>query len=226
MGLLVIARHGNTFEKGETPLYVGSKTNLPLTVEGLKQAEVLARDLQRQNLIPRSFYSGNLSRQLQTAQVVASIVNQSPDGDSSNQVQICDQLNEFDLGSWEGLQKGEIEARWPESLSQWETQGVWPTEVFPEQKDDRIEGLIHWLKLISLVPNDLQPVFAVTSNGVLRMLYSLLSPAWLAQSSQGLAGLSKVGTGCYCLLAHEDKAISSRWEILRWNVRPKEVPEN
>ncbi len=43
MTRLVIVRHGNTFEAGETPRRIGARTDLPLTAAGLEQAEALGR---------------------------------------------------------------------------------------------------------------------------------------------------------------------------------------
>ena len=34
---LIVVRHGNTFNKGDTILRVGSKTDLPLTATGVQQ---------------------------------------------------------------------------------------------------------------------------------------------------------------------------------------------
>ena len=31
---LILARHGNTFEAGETPVWVGAREDLPLTARG------------------------------------------------------------------------------------------------------------------------------------------------------------------------------------------------
>ena len=41
MTQLLIVRHGNTFETGETPRRVGLRTDLPLSSSGRKQANAL-----------------------------------------------------------------------------------------------------------------------------------------------------------------------------------------
>jgi probable phosphoglycerate mutase len=44
--LLLLARHGNTFEAGEMAIWVGARTDLPLTARGREQAHALAARLQ------------------------------------------------------------------------------------------------------------------------------------------------------------------------------------
>jgi broad specificity phosphatase PhoE len=43
MTRIVIVRHGNTFEAGETPRRIGARTDLPLTADGQAQADALGR---------------------------------------------------------------------------------------------------------------------------------------------------------------------------------------
>ncbi|HAO37083.1 MAG TPA: histidine phosphatase family protein, partial [Hyphomonas sp.] len=38
MARLIIVRHGNTFDKGDTVTRVGGRTDLPLSASGLAQA--------------------------------------------------------------------------------------------------------------------------------------------------------------------------------------------
>ena len=44
--LLLLARHGNTFEKGDKVVWVGARTDIPLTAKGRDQAAALAAGLQ------------------------------------------------------------------------------------------------------------------------------------------------------------------------------------
>ena len=41
MTTLIIARHGNTFDKGDIPTRVGARTDLPLVEKGRAQAKAL-----------------------------------------------------------------------------------------------------------------------------------------------------------------------------------------
>ena len=43
--LLLLARHGNTFNKGDKVVWVGARTDLPLTVKGREQAQALGEAL-------------------------------------------------------------------------------------------------------------------------------------------------------------------------------------
>lgn len=67
MVTLVIARHGNTFESGETPRRVGARTDLPLVEKGKEQAIALGRYLQKHRLMPDAAYSSTLRRTMETA---------------------------------------------------------------------------------------------------------------------------------------------------------------
>ena len=43
--LLLLARHGNTFNKGDKIVWVGARTDLPLTAKGREQALALGQAL-------------------------------------------------------------------------------------------------------------------------------------------------------------------------------------
>ncbi len=43
--LLLLARHGNTFNKGDKVVWVGARTDLPLTAKGREQAQALGQAL-------------------------------------------------------------------------------------------------------------------------------------------------------------------------------------
>jgi broad specificity phosphatase PhoE len=59
---LILARHGNTFEAGETPTWVGCRNDLPLTKTGIEQATILAHYLKNNNLKLVDVYCGPLQR--------------------------------------------------------------------------------------------------------------------------------------------------------------------
>ena len=67
MTTLIIARHGNTFEKGQTPTRVGGRTDLPLTEKGLQQGTAIGEYLKGKGLIPDVVYASTLQRTQQTA---------------------------------------------------------------------------------------------------------------------------------------------------------------
>ena len=72
---LYLVRHGNTFGAGDTPYYVGSKTDLPLTEEGIAQARKVGEYLSSCQESFDYLISGSLARQLQTRDQIASRVS-------------------------------------------------------------------------------------------------------------------------------------------------------
>ena len=67
-GRIYIVRHGNTFDSSDTVLRVGRKTNLPLSISGVKQAEKLA--LAFRNTHFEAAYSSDLKRTRQTIEII------------------------------------------------------------------------------------------------------------------------------------------------------------
>jgi broad specificity phosphatase PhoE len=68
--LLLLARHGNTFEASEKAVWVGARTDLPLTVKGREQAQALAAALQPVKPRIGRVISGPLKRTREHAVIV------------------------------------------------------------------------------------------------------------------------------------------------------------
>ncbi len=100
---LLLARHGPTFEKGQSPFYVGARTDLPLTAEGCERARALARALKASNTSPAVVACGPLKRTLQHAQIVCEALS-LPDP------LVDPRLTELDYGAWEGKTHAEVDA--------------------------------------------------------------------------------------------------------------------
>lgn len=69
MKTLIIARHGNTFRKGETPTRVGSRTDLPLVEE--ERGRGIGRYLKKLGMQPNRILAAPLQRTLKTAELAA-----------------------------------------------------------------------------------------------------------------------------------------------------------
>src|SRR6266849_5382855 len=80
------------------------RRDVPLSTEGIRQAEHVARELARQSI--SHIYSSGLRRALDTARVVAE-PHRLP-------VQTMDELAEIDFGYLDGLSFEEIEKRRPD----------------------------------------------------------------------------------------------------------------
>src|SRR5689334_18102324 len=117
--MLVFARHGNTFEAHQRAVWVGARTDLPLTAEGIVQAERVADYLDAHGLAPMRVIAGPLQRTRAFAAVI---------GDRfAAPVEIDERLKELDYGSWEGLDAAEVAARFGVTeLEGWEEKLLWP----------------------------------------------------------------------------------------------------
>jgi broad specificity phosphatase PhoE len=196
---LFLVRHGNTFEKGETPVQVGSRTDLPLTLKGRAQAEHLGEFFSREGIRPSAIFTGPLRRQKETAAAIARKYN----------LQVLPEaaLNEIDYGLWEGLTSQEISDRWPSEYRKWIEDGEWAASLFEESLEERLVRIRNFLSKI----RGLETVIAVGSNGILRYFHPSIP--------KGEMEKFKVRTGAYCeLLLNEEQV-----EVVRWNLLPDQL---
>jgi probable phosphoglycerate mutase len=103
---LLLTRHG--LPDAGSDVWLGSQLDVPLRLEGRRQAEALARRLAGVRI--DRIISSPMLRALETAQIVA----------RGRPVEVDDRLIERDYGRWEGLTNAEIEARDPELLDRWD----------------------------------------------------------------------------------------------------------
>jgi probable phosphoglycerate mutase len=106
---LFALRHGET-EWTRERRFSGSR-DLPLTREGERQAEALARALAAERVV--AIYASPLEQTRGTAEVIARAQGLS--------VTVEPGLREMAFGQWEGLTRDEVEARWPELWALWRT---------------------------------------------------------------------------------------------------------
>ena len=103
MGRIFLIRHGATAWSYDDARFCGS-TDLELTEDGLRQAELLADRLAAEPLA--GVYATSLARTHQTAKAIAAR-HQLP-------VHVVPELREADFGEWEGLNYEQIAERYPE----------------------------------------------------------------------------------------------------------------
>jgi len=188
---LILARHGNTFEKGEVPLQIGARTNLPLTQYGINQAAMIAKYLKDQKIVPTAIFAGSLLRQTQSAEVVAKEFGQSYRYEKA--------LNEIDYGPWEGLSAEEIESRWPQEFIDWNSQGKWAEGIFGRSFEEHKLSMEKWFLELKKSNDQNGCIVAFTSNGLLRSFRS-----------------EKVKTGHFC----EMELLHDSLQIKKWNISP------
>ena len=200
---LILVRHGNTFEKNETSRMVGSKTDMPLTEFGKKQAEAVADRLIQENLIPTIAFHGPLKRQKETAGIICKRL-------FLNNVIEAGELAEIDYGEWENLTNDELKFMWPQEFKSWSESGQWPNGIFKQELPEIENNLQKWLLKINADFAG-QTVLAVSSNGILRVMNMIFLASKFNFSK------SKVSTGSYCVInlcADNEKINAS---ILKWN---------
>jgi probable phosphoglycerate mutase len=211
---LYLLRHGNTFEAGETPVQVGSGTDIALTSKGLEQARNFATLLKRENVSPAHIYAGHLKRQTKTAEVIAQELaceTRCSFGQAA--------LNEIDYGAWEGLSVDEIAEKYPQKYRDWSEAAVWPREIFGgalEQHLSEMRSFLNYL-LASYSSND--SVVVVSSNGILRFFRSFENDKWDGIIARREVEQCKVRTGNYCtasLFAGPEIRVES------WNINPSD----
>jgi broad specificity phosphatase PhoE len=104
---ILLARHGETDWNREGRFQ--GHADPPLNETGRAQAAELAAELEGVELA--AVYSSPLRRAVETAEVVAAEHGLEPVA--------VDALREVDVGSWQGLTRVEIEARFPEQFARW-----------------------------------------------------------------------------------------------------------
>lgn len=202
---LILARHGNTFEAGQTPTQVGARTDLPLTAEGRQQAEQLAIYLQSRSLAPAAIYAGPLQRQIEAAQIL-------------HRAFACPihlheaALAEIDYGLWEGLSAEAIAARWPHEYRQWTESALWPQSLFGGALDHHLALIERWIAALRQAHSPNATLVAISSNGLMRLFH----PEWKGIGTARQMETLKVKTGHFCELHLHPDSLS----IHSWNVKP------
>ncbi|MBX7066547.1 MAG: phosphoglycerate mutase family protein [Parachlamydiales bacterium] len=159
MTRLILMRHGNTFEEGQTPVQVGARTDLPLTAFGRSQAERMAQYLMAKGIVPKAIFAGGLKRQTESASIIGKFFGLNFENTSA--------LTEIDYGLWEGLTAEEIDSKWPKEHAEWSREAKWQSHIFHGSAQGHQRNLKNWIEMIQKAyPNE--TVLGVTSNGLLR----------------------------------------------------------
>ena len=203
MTTLIIARHGNTFEAGETPRRVGGRTDLPLTKKGHAQGTAIGRYLKTHALLPDAVYSAALLRTRQTAQAaLAACGVQMP-------VHILDMFNEIDYGPDENQPEDAVIARiGREAMENWDRTAV-PPDGWHVNPQDIIRN---WHDFADAAIKTQGTVLVVTSNGIARFAphitgnFKKFAAQYPIKLSTGALGIMEFSEG--------------KWHVSGWNIRP------
>jgi phosphoserine phosphatase len=105
---IILTRHGHV--EGITPERFRGRLDLPLTALGHRQIAATSRRINAAWRIA-AIYTSPMSRCVLTGAAIAA--------SSGISASALPGLNDIDYGEWQGLTRGEAEARWPEPVASW-----------------------------------------------------------------------------------------------------------
>lgn len=199
----VIVRHGNTFEANESPRRIGASTDIPLTVQGVRQAMALGELFAGMGWNFGRVLVSPLKRTQETTRLILEQFPRRP------QPEVIDWLNEIDHGPDENQTEDAVLARiGPAALADWDEHAL-PPPGWSIDAEKRIAG---WQGLFG--NDNTEAVLVVTSNGAAR--FALLADPALRAQVPGLASL-KLPTGGYGII---NRSADSELSLCAWGKRP------
>ena len=208
---IIIARHGNTFTKDQTPTRVGGRTDLDL-VES-ERGTNLGLYLKKFDLVPDMVYAAPLKRTTKTAKLAIEAIGKDIPFELDNS------FVEIDYGPDENKTEDEVIARiGQEAIDKWNE-----SAIVPDGWKVSVEGIIDaWNNFASKVEKKFKnkTVMVVSSNGIIRFA------PYLTGDFEGfcLEHDIKVGTGNVCVFEKEEG--DKHWKCTAWNIKPKKELEN
>ena len=210
---IIIARHGNTFAKGETPRRVGSTTDLDLVEEAKGRAigaYLLANDISID-----AVYSGPLKRHIQTAELACDEL-----GFDKNLININHDFNEIDYGSDENKVEEDVVLRLGNGdadkgkaiIDLWNSEAIVP-EGWKVDLDDIKNAWLNFGKEVEQKHAD-ENILLVSSNGIIRFAPELTGDFGKFTKTNDI----KVGTGGLCIF--EKEASDEFWTCAMWGINP------
>ncbi|MFN3834541.1 MAG: histidine phosphatase family protein [Glycocaulis sp.] len=204
---LILARHGNTFRPGETPVWVGAREDLPLTDTGEAQSRQIGLALHEAGVVPARIICGPLQRTSQGACLAAEACG------FSAAIETDARLKEIDYGRWGGRSDADIAAEWGEkAIEDWRERSIVPKGAGWTPSPDIIAGNAHALcREIVETAAPADTVLVISSNGILRYFHALLAGPSARQED------AKVKTGHWGVARHDGSAFT----LHVWNVTPR-----
>lgn len=163
---IYLARHGAT-ERTAEDRFSGA-FGVDLSAEGRRQAELLGARLRGERIT--ALYASTLSRALDTAHLAAAAM--AGDGPAL-EVRVEAGLREISHGHWEGLARGEVEARYADEYSSWEED---PFTFAPEGGESGVAVLARALPVLReiVTRHPGERVLVVSHKATIRLLLSSL----------------------------------------------------
>lgn len=163
---ILLARHGHTKPTEEGLLY--TDPDAPLTERGEEQAAALAIWIKKQK--PQVLLSSPSKRVLSTAEIIGAKLKSTP--------QIVEELNEWNVGTWDGKSYWDIKKDEPAAYARWSRD---PIHIAPPNGES-IAGLCQRIKdqIREIIANhEGKSIALITHAGVIRgvLTYALGIPA-------------------------------------------------
>lgn len=208
MTTLIIARHGNTFEKDQIPTRVGARTDLPLAMSGMEQAMRLGAWLKINNFYPEIVYSSELQRTKETAEIAVKNVGYK------QPIYPLAIFNEIDYGVDENQPENKVIARVGEqAIKDWDERAIVPKGW----KFNPYQCIQNWQNFAAQILDDNNNdnddvVLVVTSNGIARFAPHLTGNFDEFANNNKI----KLSTGALGVLKFEN----NQWIVKDWNIKP------
>ena len=205
---LLIARHGNTFNKGDVVTRVGGRTDLPLVASGEQQGRDLGAYITQCGWTPAAVFSGPLQRARKTAELACAAMGIDVAG-----VATLDIFNEIDYGLDENQPEEVVVARLgDEAIDAWNKHAIVPDGW----RVDPVAIADAWQEFAADVLDQYQGrnILVVTSNGIARFAPHITGDFDGFASKHDI----KVSTGALCVFENN----GSGWICTGWNIKPKD----
>lgn len=213
---LIIARHGNTFTKEQTPTRVGAKTDLHLVEE--ERGRYIGKYLRKMNIAADLIFCGPLKRHIQTAALACEEL-----GGDLLAMQINHDFNEIDYGPDENKTEDEVMHR----LGNGDMEAgqavidLWNKKAkVPDGWDVNVEVIKQaWLTFTNDLEQNYkdQTILLVSSNGTIRF-----APVITGDFNGFVAEHDiKVSTGGVCIFEKDDT--EEYWRCVEWGVKPAKL---
>lgn len=204
---IIIARHGNTFSKEQTPLRVGARTDLPLVET--ERGTNIGKYLKMRTLFPSAVFAAPLKRTTETARLAIAALDKDIPLKSDNR------FTEIDYGPDEAKTEDEVIARiGQEAMDKWNREAI-----VPDGWKVSVEGIIKaWEEFAKEVERDYlnKNVMVVSSNGIIRFAPYLTGDFKKFAEDFDI----KVSTGGVCILEKEEE--DRYWRVAEWGIKPKD----
>jgi probable phosphoglycerate mutase len=209
--LLILARHGNTFGPGDTPVWVGAKEDLPLVETGLEQSREIGRGLNAAGIVPDRIIAGPLKRTRTGAALAAEQCG------FSGQVDIDERLREIDYGVWGGKSDAEIEAEWGAgAVEGWRERSIVPAGAGWSPSPETLKSNARAVyDAATRDRSEDAAVLIVTSNGILRYFHALLAGE-AARPEDAKVKTGRMGAA---------RVTGGGAELLLWNAEPSRLQD-